>query len=80
MTQKIKALAKLAALTTRYAEENPLAMHPATAREWEGVIDQATEDAQEAGATDAETDEASDWITDRASHILQEFRQTGCRA
>lgn len=70
MSDKAKALATLARLTISYAEENPFAMHPATEREWEHVLEQATENAQDAGATEAEIDRAGDWMTDRASQFL----------
>lgn len=75
MTQKIKALAKLARLSSNYAEENPFAMRPRREREWEDAIEQAMEDAQKAGASDTETDEASDWVTDRASQFLHRLHQ-----
>ncbi len=70
MSDKAKALATLARLTISYAEENPFAMHPATESEWEHILEQAKEDAQEAGAIEAEIDQAGDWMTDRASQFL----------
>ena len=61
MADKDQLLARLRSLSIRYQEENPFSMHPLTAREWEGTLDHAAEDAENAGASKDEVERAQDY-------------------
>ena len=58
MTGKDRALARLRTWTAAYQEENPFSMHPLTAQDWERALEQAAEDAAEAGASEDEIERA----------------------
>lgn len=58
MADKDRALARLRTLSFIHWEENPFSMHPLTAREWDDAIEQAVEDAADAGATEDEIEHA----------------------
>lgn len=61
VSDKDRALECLRRWTAAYVEENPFAMHPLAAREWDRALEKAEEDAFEAGATQDEIEDARAW-------------------